>query len=211
MKPITVSVQLDAADDDGVAQNQQPSGAADLTLNGALVSGGVATLCAAGMERQVLVTTAANESTKTITIYGTNATGNPISEAITGPNATTGTTTGYFRTITRVAVSAAFTGNVKVGTNGVGATRPVNLDTFGRPEVSIQVDVSGTVNFTVQQTLDSIDTVGRTSVDWYSHPDAALAGATASAQGNYGYIPAFVRCKINSGTGTATMTLIQAG
>lgn len=211
MQPIKVSVQLDTADDDGAAQNQTPSGAGDLTLNGALVTNGVAELCDAGMERQVLVTTASNESAKTITIYGTDANGQAINESMTGPNATTGTTTGYFRTITRVAVSAAFTGNVKVGTNGVGATRPVALNTYGRPEVSIQVDVSGTVNFTVQQTLDDINEVGRTSVDWFSHPDSALAAATAAAQGNYAYVPRLVRCKMNSGTGTATMTILQAG
>ena len=44
MQPISVTVgPLDAADDNGIAQSQTTAGAADLTLNGALVSGGVAT------------------------------------------------------------------------------------------------------------------------------------------------------------------------
>lgn len=208
MQPVTVEVQLDAADDDGIAQNQQPGAAGDLTLNGALVSGGVATLTDAGAARQVLLTSAGDESGKTFTIYGTNATGNPISEEVTGPN-TTATTVQHFRTVTRVAVSAATGGNVKVGTNGVGSSRPIGLNVWGDAPTSLQVDVSGTVNFTVQQTLDDIDAVGAVNVNWVDHPDSALASATSTAQGNYAYLPLWVRLKINSGTGTAALTVLQ--
>jgi hypothetical protein len=210
MLPVTVTVQLDAADADGICQSQTPSGAGDLTINGALASGGVATLTDAGAARQVLVTTVANESGDTYTIYGTDANGNSISEQMTGPNNTTGVTTQFFRTVTRVATSGAATGAITVGTNSVGASRIIALDQWASGSTALQVDVLGTANFTVEQTLDDILTVDPELVEWIDHPDADFVNATASTQGNYAYAPAYARLKINSGTGTVTFIVRQA-
>lgn len=208
MQPIVLNCSLSAADDDGIAQNQQPSGAGNLTLNGVLVSGGVATLTGAGMARQVLITAAANESAKTLTIYGTNATGNSISETVTGPNATTATTTNYFRSVTRVAISGAAAGNIKVGTNGVGSSRVVQPDLHKKPfNIGIGCVVSGTVNFTLQHTFDDIG--DSTGLNWFDHDDIASASATIDS--NYAFPVRGVRVKINSGTGSVAATLIQAG
>lgn len=91
---------------------------------------------------------------------------------------------------------------------GTGSTAAIPLDYHGSPWVSLQVVVSGTVNFTVQQTLDDPESASPT---WFPHPDTALAAATASAQGNYAYIPRAVRVTVNSGAGSATLTVIQAG
>lgn len=210
MTPILVSVQLDTADADGIAQSQTPAGAGALTLNGALVSGGVATLVEAGAARQVLVTTVSDESAKTLTITGTNATGNTISETITGPNATTGTTTQYFQTVTSVTVSAAFTGAVTVGTNGVGATRPVALDMNKRPfSVTYACDISDTVNYDVEHTLDDLNDASISTPYWFD--DTALANETSDQFGSIAYPVRFSRIKINSGTGTVRATILQAG
>lgn len=209
MLPISVDVQLATADDDGIAQSQTPGAAGNLTLNGALVSGGVATLTTGPAARQVLITTAANESAKVLTIYGTDANGNTISEQVAGPNATTGTTVQYFKTVTRVAVSAAFTGAVTVGTNGVGGSRPIALDQWAS-STGLQVNIAGTVNFTVQSTNDNLNTTSGELVTWIDYPAAALAAATASAQGSYSPSPAFIRLKINSGTGASSLTARQS-
>lgn len=220
--PIIVSCQLDAADADGIAQSQTPGAAGNLTINGALATGGVATLTDPGMARQVLVTTAADESGKTITVYGTNATGNTISETITGPNATTGTTTGYYQTVTRVAVSAAFTGSVTVGTNGVGSSRIVALNMHVAPvNFSVAVLVSGTVNYDVEYTYQDpnkpmFDGGGQTSngnpeADLIWFDDANLSGETANGAALVNYPVWGARIKMNSGTGTATGHFIQAG
>lgn len=206
MNPVTLTTLLAAADDDGVAQNQTPSGAGNLTLNGALVSGGVATLATTGVVRQVLITTASDESAKTLTIYGTNADGAAISETVTGPNATTGTTTMYYQTVTRVAVSAAFTGNVKVGTNGVGSSRIVNPDYFvDQFQIGVGSVVSGTVNFTVQVTYEDIQSLS--ALTWFDV--TALAGKTASTDAAITTPCRGLRVKINSGTGTVTTNIIQ--
>ncbi len=209
MRPITLTVgALTTADADGICQSQTPSGAGNLTINGALASSGSVTL---DKPRRVLVTTAADESGKTLTIYGTNWYGQSITETMTGPNATTSYTTNDFATVTRVAVSAAFTGAVTVGTNGIASSPPIFLDSYGLGPTSVQVVVSGTVNYTVQQSLDDPNAVGYTSTTWVNHADSAVAAATATAQSNYAFVPRVVRLLLNSGTGSATLTLIQSG
>lgn len=162
------------------------------------------------MARRVIITSGGNDSAKTFTITGTDWNNNNISQVVTGANIGIATTTIDFKTVTAIKCSAAPAGTVKVGTNGVAASRPLFLDRFSFPQTALQVDVSGTVNFTVQQSLDNPNTVGLANVDWINHPDTALAGATSSAQGNYAYAPQVTRILLNSGSGTATYTVIQA-
>lgn len=95
-----------------------------------------------------------------------------------------------------------------VSQTGAGNSAPAVLNIHGRPEVGLQVVVNGTVNYTVQQTLDDPADAGAT---WFDHPDSALVATAANAQSNYAYVPRAVRVKVNSGAGTATLTIIQAG
>jgi hypothetical protein len=209
MLPVTVTVQLATADADGIAQAQAPAGAGNFTLNGALVSGGVAILTSSGAGRQVLVTTAADESGDTYTIYGTDPNGQAISEQMTGPNNTTGVTTQFFQTVTRVSTSGAATGNVTIGTNGVGGSRIIALDQWAAG-TGVQVDVLGTANFTVQSTYDNLLDISPELVTWINYPAAALAAATASAQGSYSPSPAYLRLQVNSGTDPLIMNVRQS-
>lgn len=84
------------------------------------------------------------------------------------------------------------------------------LDYFSLPQVSLQVVVSGTVTWTVQQTLDNPLEDGVTPT-WFDHPDSNMVAQTANRQGNYAYVPVAVRLRITAGTGTATLTVVQAG
>lgn len=84
------------------------------------------------------------------------------------------------------------------------------LDYYGRPEVSLQVVVTGTVNYTIQQTLDNPLEAGVTPT-WFSHPDANLVAQTVNRQGNYAYIPVAVRVQLTSGSGSVVLTAVQAG
>ncbi len=215
MRPIVVTAgPLATADADGIAQSQTPAGAGALTLNGALVVAGVAVL---DIQRKVLVTTVSDEHTKTLVIAGTNASGSIISETMTGPNATTGQSVLDYKTVTSVTVSAAFTGAVTVGTNGVAASPWVRFDEWAPSPTSIQVDVSGTANYTVQQTLDdpnsSTNPVAPASVTWVNHPDSNLVAATTAVQSNYAYMPVYARIVLNSssGSGYVSATFIQSG
>lgn len=99
---------------------------------------------------------------------------------------------------------------IVVSQTGAGNSNPIPLDIHGRPEISLQVAVSGTVNWTVQQTLDNVFDPAITPT-WIDHPDTGMVGQTASKQSNYAYIPAAVRLVVNSGSGTARLTIVQAG
>lgn len=210
MRPIVISFGgLAAADADGIAQSQTPGGAGNLTINGALASGGVATMDKA---RRVLITAAANESGRIFTVTGTDWFGNTITEAVTGPNATTGYTELDFKTVTSVAINGAATGAVQVGTSGIASSQPIPLDVHGRPDVSLQVTVSGTIDWTVQQTLDPMFVLETaSSPTWFDHPDTNMVAETVDRQGNYAYIPTGTRILVNSGTGSGTFTVVQAG
>jgi hypothetical protein len=169
--------------------------------------GGVAIFNAAYV---VTVTSTGNDSTRTYTITGTNAAGNALSETITGPNATTVSTTGNFLTVTGVSVVGGGTvGTVRVGFGSSGVTAPLPLDIHGRPDVSLQVTVTGTVTWTVQQSLDNPFTINMPT--YLNHPDPNMVLQTVNRQGNYAYVPASVRLRVTSGTGRATLTIIQSG
>ena len=107
-----------ALDADGVCTSQTPASAGNLTINGAQASGGVASFTAA---RQITIASSSDISNRTFTITGTDAAGNAQVETITGPNNATVTTTGYFKTITQIAISGAAAGALTVGMNGNAA------------------------------------------------------------------------------------------
>lgn len=209
MRPYVYTLgPLATADDDGICASQTPSGAGALTLNGALVTSGVAQL---GVARRVLITAAANETGRTFTITGTDWRGVSMTETITGPNTTTTYTASDFLTVTGVTISGAASGAIKVGTNGIASTPPLPLDKYTKPQVSLQVDVTGTVNYTVSQTLDNVFGKTQSETTWINHPDSNLVAATTDQQGNYAYVPAATRVTMNSGTGSLVFTVVQAG
>ena len=108
------SSEIAAADPDGVCTTQSTSGAGNLAIDGALTSGGVATLVPA---RNATITSAGSSETgKTFTFTGTDVNGNSVTETLNGPGSSaTVSTSNVFKTITQIAVSAALTGDVTVG------------------------------------------------------------------------------------------------
>jgi len=108
-----IAADTTAADADGVCQSQTPAGGGvqNLTINGALSSGGVATFTAA---RLITIASASDDSGRTFTVTGTDVNGNAQVETIAGP-ATTVTGTLYFRTVTQVSVDDDTAGAITVG------------------------------------------------------------------------------------------------
>ncbi len=98
---------------------------------------------------------------------------------------------------------------ITVTQTGAGNSATIPLDLYGQSDVSLQVIVSGTVNWDVEQTLD--DPFGTAALTWLDHPDTNMVGQTVNRQGNYSYVPRAVRLVVNSGTGSATLTVIQPG
>lgn len=181
-----------------------------VTLNGSLVSSSVATL---DTQRRVLFTSAGNDSGITFTITGTNASNDVISETLTGGNTTSVYTVLSYKTVTAVTASGASAGDVSIGTNGVADSTWVRLDDWALPNVSIQSVVSGTINYTIQQTYDDVNspagTITASSVTW----STLVAAAAATAITNAAYQPVFVRVLVNSNTNPATVTttFLQTG
>lgn len=94
-----------------------------------------------------------------------------------------------------------------VSKTGTGSSTAIPMNTNISPfNVGFGVVVTGTVDYTVQHTFDD-PAVGFTT--WFSHP--TVAGETANADGNYAFPVTGVKLLMNSGTGTATLNLVQAG
>lgn len=213
MRPITVTVgPLASAVANNICLSQSPTHAAGFTLNGSLVSGGVATL---DLPRRVLFTFAADESGHTITLTGTDLTGQVRSESIAGTAAGTVYSVLDYKTVTAIAISSNSAGAITVGTNGIASSGWVAFDSYALAAIALQADVSGTVNYTVQTTMDDpndpVSPVTPVNVAWFSSTDSGVVTATASKQSTFSFIPAYARVLLNSGSGTVTTTFVQAG
>jgi hypothetical protein len=68
------------------------------------------------------------------------------------------------------------------------------------------VIVTGTVDYTVQHTFDD-PAVGFAT--WFPHP--TIAAQSTNKDGNYAFPVTGIRITVNSGGGTVTFKLIQAG
>jgi hypothetical protein len=217
MRPVTVVVgPLTAASANNIALSQTPGAAGALTLNGSTVVNGVAVLDHA---RRVLITT--TDTTHTFTITGTSPTGTLVSEVVQNAGTSVQSQLDYL-TVTSIVINGAASAAVTAGTSGVASTPWVRLDEWARPEVAIQCNISGTVNYTVQGTLDDPNSptnpVIPSAVTWINSPDTNAVAAAAAIQTSYGgyasapaLTPTFVRITLNSGTGTVTATVTQLG
>jgi hypothetical protein len=99
-----------------VAAAQAVAAAGNLTINGATASGGVATL---DVPRCLSIVSTGADTTQTATITGTDAYGIPMTETITFNSTTTVNGQKAFKTVTRVAISAALAGNASVGSTDI--------------------------------------------------------------------------------------------
>lgn len=205
-----IPMQLATADDDGISLSQTPLTAGNLTITGALASGGVATL---DVPRRVLITSAADDSAVTFTVYGTGANGATQSESLVGSAGAPGSvyTLKDYKTVTRIAVASATAGAVKVGTNGVGSSVPVIMDTMVNPaSYGAAVVVSGTVNYSVEVSYDDfapLFDLNANTPTWF-----AATGFSSQATNQNGTITGpctMIRLTINSGTGIARLKLIK--
>lgn len=77
--------------------------------------------------------------------------------------------------------------------------------------VALGARVSGTVNYTVQYTFDDVfaDNYNPATGNWVDHP--SLTGKTTTTDSNIAYPVRGIRLVLNSGSGSATLTIIQAG
>ena len=108
-----------ATDADGISTTASISGAAALTINGTLTSGGSYT-SGDNIGQLITILSAADDSGITFTIVGTDAVGDAQTEVVTGADASTATSSGYFNTVASITTSGASAGNVSAGVTGTG-------------------------------------------------------------------------------------------
>jgi len=154
--PVTTTVKYlapVAAVVNNIAQSQSLAAAGPVTLNGTTVVSGVAVL---DVQRQVIITSAANDSGITFTIVGTRQDGVQLSEVLTGASGAAATSANSYKTIISIVGSGATAGTIQVGTNGVATSLPIVIP-VSQPStnITLSVKVTGTVNYTVSQTFDN--------------------------------------------------------
>ena len=108
---------VDATDADGLSTAATIGSATTLTLNGALIADSVYTT-GANIGQIITILSAADDTGVTFTTVGTDANGDALTEVITGVNAATASSTGYFQTVTSITTDGATTGNVSAGVLG---------------------------------------------------------------------------------------------
>jgi hypothetical protein len=204
MRPKEYDFDPDNVDTDGVAEIQAVAGAGDLTLDGAYVTDGVATMDYA---RRLGILSSGNDAGITFTVTGTNANGNALVEIVTGAAGAPGTseTTEYFKTVTQIAASGAAAGNVTVGTVDEFASQIIPTDWRSDSGVAIGVTVTNTINYTVQETFDSVRNKAANDLQW--HSISALAAKTASLTTNGTVGATAIRFVCNSYTNTAEVQM----
>ncbi|MGO8916208.1 MAG: hypothetical protein ACLQJR_09900 [Stellaceae bacterium] len=209
MRPVVLTKTLAAASVNTIAQSQSLGAAGNLTLNGAAASGGVATLDA---QRRVLITSTGNDSGITFTVLGTTQSGTAIQETVTGANAGAVATNQDFLTVTKVSSSGATASTVQIGTNSVGSTPWLLLDQHVTPgNVSLGALIaSGSVTYTAEYTYDDFLNLAAGA---YPTPRTVvgLTNQSTSTDAQLAFPVKGARLTITSGTGTVTLTVIQAG
>jgi VCBS repeat-containing protein len=144
VQAVFIEADTDALDADSISQSQTPSGAGNLTINGAKASGGVATFNSA---RQVTITSAGDDQARTFIITGTDVNGFTITEAVTGVDTAAATSTKHFKTVTQIAVDDATDGAVTAGMN----TSAIAVVFAGRSRLKgafiVNSSTAGTVSF----------------------------------------------------------------
>jgi hypothetical protein len=108
------------------------------------------------LTRQITLTSTDDLSAVNFTITGIDGYSNVISEVLVGPHGATVTSAYYYNTITSISASGAYT-NFSIGYGSTAVSTWLSLNTMSPyPSYSIQATVYGTINYSVNQTLDAI-------------------------------------------------------
>jgi len=207
MRPKKFDYDPDATDDNGLWTAAQITEAGALTMNGALVSGGVATMDYA---RRIGIISAGDDSLDTMTIAGTDADGISQTEVVTMVDTNTATSTKYFKTVTSLTASGASAGNVTIGTVDEFVSQTLPLDGKSDSAATVNLDITGTINYTLQECFEPIHSTPTAiqSVTWSAI--TAFSAKTADVKGSATLGATALRFVVNSFTDTAEAQIYLA-
>ncbi len=180
MRPVTLTVALDAASVTKVALAQTTAGAANLTLTAS-----AAAIDSSGAARVLLITTGEDNSTVDYIIVGTDADGNSITETAKLPNHTTLASLKSYASVTSFHVSAIIGANMSVGTRGTttsAVSKTIPLEFYSRTGATVAIEITGTANVSVQETFDDILGLGTANAVWFA--PTALASKSSNTVGS---------------------------
>jgi len=113
------------------------------------------------LNSKITITSNVDDSADTVTIVGTDVDGNDISEAITGPNAATVTSTNTFATIKSVTLGSATDANAastfEIGTVNTIAAADIKINGFNALAADFATDLSVTTVNTAKSIADAIN------------------------------------------------------
>ena len=177
MRPISFTYAPTVSSANAICLAQQAASGASLVINGALASGGVATM---GDQQTVTFTTTENDSAVNVVITGTDKPGNAVTETLALPNSTVKSSVKYYYKITSLVVSGAVTANMTVGVNGLGASQcyPLDLYLTATKAVVAVTSVTG-ATYKLQYVYDDVyaSTWPNATQVWFDH--ATMTGKTA--------------------------------
>jgi hypothetical protein len=204
VRPIRFTIgNFAAASANNIAASQSVAAGASVILNGTTAG----TLDTA---RQVIITSAGNDSGITFTIVGTSPQRGTITEVLTGANIGVATSLNSFLTVTSITPSGATAAAITVGTNTV-ADSFIVLDAYANPtDVQLNAVVTGTITFQIDQTLDDIFSATLPS-NWF----ALQASGAVTVQKSTAVTATALRVRVTAFTAGAgnnvAVSLVQAG
>ena len=210
MRPIIIDVDLDDVDANGVFEDQTLGGAGDFSLDGAGVVSGE-WITPDGFAKQIGFESTGNISGVTFTVNGFADIDRHValSETLSGPNNNTVETSNYFYVITSIAADGAVATNTEAGPVDEAVTVPIPLNWRGGV-ASVNLDITGTIDITIQNTFDDITNLSDLAFNWQDSPSSNLVNATASTNDAYEGLPRAIRAKVNSySTGAEFQLVIQ--
>lgn len=182
MRPIVTTLVLGAASANAIALSQSP-GAGAITLNGALVTAGVAVL---DVPRRVIITSGSDDSGITFTITGTSRPqqgGVTLRETITGTNGGVAETTQDFATVTGITHTGSVAGTITAGTDGTASGPWVPWDENALVAFLVSVygkSISGSPTWQVDYTYDDVYQPASIFPTVFTHPTLVNQGAGPS-------------------------------
>lgn len=197
-----------AADADGICASQTPTGAGNLTINGALASGGVATL---DTERNVIITSVGNDSARVFTIRGRDSDNRYIVEKVPGANAGVAKSQRIFRYVDSIFVDAATAGALTVGTVATNTSNWIPLDRAQqnfKASVAVQLSTGASMTYEIEHTFDDVQNPDVVPVA-FDHE--FMVGKTANDDGNYAFPVTALRLNITAYTGGSAGLRVTQG
>ena len=145
-------------------------------------------------------------------IDGTDQFGNSISETLTGPNNSTVTSANQYNTITSIKSHEfdPYT-NLSIGSGSAGTFQWIKLNTFNiNPNITIAAEVVGTINYSINQTIDSLgDYVTTGPFFRYVQPSAPILLGHSPLQTTNGSSVVTVLVPSTAGLATGDIVMIE--